>query len=126
MAQSKKILIVEDEEAIRHLMVLVLEKTGYEVIQAEDGLDALRHYETHGDDLAAAVIDWSMPHMTGDELFRRMLDIHPAPPVVFCSGYDSPVFESSLGPGNVFLKKPYRPQELIEALEHAIDEADSL
>ena len=61
--------------------------------------------------------------MTGDELFRRMVDIRPTPPVVFCSGYDTPVFESSLRPGNVFLRKPYRPQELLEALNQAIDEA---
>ena len=70
MAPSVRVLVVDDERALRQLLRLYLEKEGYEVIEADDGLDALSLLRRGGIDLA--LIDVMLPELDGFEVVRRI------------------------------------------------------
>jgi DNA-binding response OmpR family regulator len=69
MASAARVLVVDDEQALRRLLRLYLEKEGYEVVEAEDGLDALSLLRRGGIDLA--LIDVMLPELDGFEVLRR-------------------------------------------------------
>jgi two-component system response regulator ResD len=69
MASAARVLVVDDEQALRRLLRLYLEKEGYEVVEAEDGLDALSLLRRGGVDLA--LIDVMLPELDGFEVLRR-------------------------------------------------------
>jgi two-component system, OmpR family, response regulator ResD len=70
MAYAARVLVVDDEHALRRLLRLYLEKEGYEVVEADDGLDALSLLRRGGIDLA--LIDVMLPELDGFEVVRRV------------------------------------------------------
>ena len=68
----KKVLVAEDEAAIRAFVVINLKRAGYEVVEAEDGAAALNLYESCGGDIDVAVLDVMMPNMDGFEVCREL------------------------------------------------------
>ncbi len=79
------ILIADDEKNIREGLGKALEMEGYEVILAEDGQEA---FERVGDEEVDLVIaDLKMPRMSGEELLRRIVDMHPTVPVIILTGH---------------------------------------
>ncbi|MCR5042291.1 MAG: response regulator transcription factor [Clostridia bacterium] len=68
----KKVLIAEDEASIREFVVFNLERRGYEVIQASDGIEALKGYEANRDDIDVCLLDVMMPGVDGLEVCRRI------------------------------------------------------
>jgi nitrogen-specific signal transduction histidine kinase/CheY-like chemotaxis protein len=112
------VLVVDDEDAVRQFTSKALERLGYEVIQAEDGLDALAVWQSHGSAIDAVVLDMSMPGMGGREVFEHLRRHAPGLPVLFTSGYDpSDAAGALLRETSVaFLQKPYRPGTLGQEL----------
>ncbi len=108
-----RILLVEDEPALRRLSHAALRRAGHEVTDAEDAeaaLDLLR------DGLRPAVLvsDVALPGMDGLALARAAREQHPALPVILVSGYAEPALGTDLAAeGMAFLAKPFRPVELI-------------
>ncbi|MDP9269095.1 MAG: response regulator [Acidobacteriota bacterium] len=82
--RSPRLLVVDDDAAIRELAIALLGAEGYDVVTAEDGLDALRQIEASAPDLV--ISDLRMPHMTGFELLRIMRARFPEIPVIAVSG----------------------------------------
>ncbi len=114
------ILVVDDEELIRRLAVLTLEARGYRVLQAADGQQAVDVYSAEPDRIDLVLLDLTMPVLSGHEAFRHLLNLNPRVQVVFASGYAVEQLndlEKELMAG--FVKKPYRPNELILAVEEA-------
>lgn len=70
-----KILVAEDEAAIREFIVINLKRAGYDVIEAVDGLDAFQKYQQEGDSVSIAVLDVMMPGMDGFELCKKLRDM---------------------------------------------------
>ena len=70
MASAARVLVVDDEHALRRLLRLYLEKEGYEVVEADDGLDALSLLRLGGLDLA--LVDVMLPELDGFEVVRRI------------------------------------------------------
>ncbi len=68
----KRVLIAEDEAAIREFIIINLRRAGYEIIEAEDGARALELYEAHGGDIDVAVLDVMMPNVDGLEVCRQL------------------------------------------------------
>lgn len=109
------VLLVEDDWAVRRYLEVILQRAGYAVVAAADGLEAMKVALTS--EVAAVVTDAIMPHLNGYELCR-FLRRHPklkGLPVVLLSGTERPA------PGgddraDVFLTKPVRPEELTECL----------
>ncbi len=70
MASGARVLVVDDEQALRRLLRLYLEKEGYEVVEADDGLDALSLLRRSGIDVA--LVDVMLPELDGFEVVRRI------------------------------------------------------
>jgi len=117
----RRILVVDDEELVRDLTVLVLERAGYEVISAASARQALELVETHSIDLV--VSDVVMPDLTGVELLAEMRERRPDLPVVLMTG-GSPDPERTtnaleLGAAGIVFK-PYSHAELRDAVAAAL------
>jgi CheY-like chemotaxis protein len=118
------ILLADDEPLLRTLGRAVLKGYGYEVLLAEDGLEAVEVYRREGRRIDLVILDLTMPRLSGRDTFRRLLDIDPQVRVLFSSGYSAEYvstddYERSLG----FVAKPYRPEVLAEMVRAALDRA---
>jgi len=80
-----RLLVVDDDDAVRQVLVDGLRQEGFEVFEAEDGATGLRALERESPD--ALVLDYAMPGMNGAEVAKRARVLRPGLPVVFCSGY---------------------------------------
>ncbi len=113
---GQTLLLVEDEEVVRLLLVEVLKEEGFHVLDAGHGEEALRVAESHPGQIDLLVTDLTMPHMGGRELASKLLAQRSNLKVLFVSGY----METSLvSPGEAgcvtdFLQKPFRPDSLLE------------
>lgn len=118
VAAGGTILLVDDEEPIRLVGRKVLERAGYAVLTASDGVEAVAVYREYSDTIAAVVLDMTMPHMSGEETFRELRRIRPDVRVLLSSGYsEGEATHRFAGKGLAgFLQKPYRPHLLVETL----------
>ena len=117
---SERVLLAEDEPAVRELLVGVLESKGYRVTAAADGEAALEAFSPDTVDLL--VTDVMMPRMRGPELAARVREIRPDLPVVFLSGrmLDAEIAISD-GPGVACIAKPCRPSELLTRMRALLE-----
>ncbi|HMK36630.1 MAG TPA: PAS domain S-box protein [Desulfomonilaceae bacterium] len=121
---SGRILIVDDEEIIRHLLGEMLQELGFSVLTAEDGLEGLEIYRKEWQNIDLVLIDMIMPRLNGKETFIEMKKINPCVRAVLSTGFtkDSAV-QDTLDQGIVtFVQKPYRLEELSAAISHALHE----
>ena len=112
------VLVVDDEEPLRVLARMILERTGLTVLTAADGRQAVEMFEQHAGEIHAVLLDLTMPGMDGSEVFRQMTNRRPDVKVVLCSGYNEHDATTKLG-GQIpaaFLRKPYVPGELVERM----------
>jgi len=82
------ILCVDDEDDVREINSEILASFGYQVLQASDGLEALKIFEQHKDHIALVLTDVVMPNMGGVELAKELYLNYPSLPIIFVSGYD--------------------------------------
>ena len=118
------ILLVEDEEAVRSMAKMFLERNGYSVIEAESGSDAVAIWEKKRSQIDLLVTDLIMPgEFTGQKLARRLQCDRPDLKVIFSSGYDCEDFAESesdrLDPDSNFLKKPYPLSSLAQMIRES-------
>jgi CheY-like chemotaxis protein len=95
----------------------VLETNGYAVHLAEDGRRAIELYASLRADIDLVILDLTMPHRSGMEVFRSIREMNPRARVILSSGNMPPVPVE----GAVFLPKPYRPDALAQAVRAALD-----
>ncbi len=121
------VLLAEDESSVRRLLARMLRAGGYEVLEAPNGVDALRLGRQNADRLAALVTDVDMPALGGVELARRLARRWPELPVLFISGTvaDPLVQGDFVAPGArfQFLAKPFTEHSLLEALHELLEAA---
>jgi PAS domain S-box-containing protein len=115
---SATILLVEDEEVVRNLTAAALSRSGYNVLEAASGEDALALVNGDGAKLDVLLTDVVMPGMRGPALARRLREERPELRVVFMSGY-SDVEVDLAETGALWLQKPFRTSELREAIAQA-------
>jgi NO-binding membrane sensor protein with MHYT domain/nitrogen-specific signal transduction histidine kinase len=113
---AAKILLVDDDDDLRDVVASALQTQGHHVVEAGDGASALAALETDMPDIA--IIDFAMPGMNGAELARRIAERWPALPVLFASGFaDTDAIEAAVGSNATMLRKPFRVDELLYALD---------
>jgi PAS domain S-box-containing protein len=123
---AETILVVEDASGVRNLASRVLRSLGYQLLEAENGFDALTVIAQHGIDAIDLILtDVTMPKMGGRELVERVRAQHPGTRVVFTSG--NPGADAGLKafvsqPGTAFLHKPFAPGDLARVVRHVISE----
>ncbi len=111
---SETLLVVEDQEDLRNLVVRYLVSLGYEVLEARDGGEGLRRLEQYGDAIALVFTDLVMPTLNGREMYERGRGFAPQAAFVFSSGYhDAAVREGLVDrPGVSFVAKPFQIESL--------------
>lgn len=111
---SETILLVEDEEMVRSLAQVLLERNGYTVLAARNVTDALRMAEQGVPVIHLLLTDVVMPGMNGPALAERILAIRPATKVLYMSGYTDRDLTSAAAwhSGPAILQKPFTPQSL--------------
>jgi CheY-like chemotaxis protein len=119
---SATVLLVEDDRAIRRYLQVILERAGFRVIAAADGLEAMK--VVLSEPVEAVVTDAIMPHLGGRELCR-FLRRHPklkCLPVVLLSGSEpsGQTTEPAESPDR-YLTKPVRPEELTSCIATLLD-----
>jgi PAS domain S-box-containing protein len=120
---SEKILVVEDEDAVRSLICSILQRQGYTVLRAKNGGEALLACERHSGTIDLMITDVIMPSMSGDDLAARLNTVRPEMKVIFMSGYtDSAIVHHGvLANGTAFLEKPFTPQAVARKVREVLD-----
>ncbi|MEA2314026.1 MAG: two-component system, cell cycle sensor histidine kinase and response regulator CckA [Solirubrobacteraceae bacterium] len=112
---ASTLLLVEDEAALRKLVVMMLEEAGHVVLQAGNGLDAIAISEHHRGRIDLLITDVVMPRLSGPELAQRLRGLRPGLDVLFMSGYnDSRLVSRGVAEAQVeLLVKPFTADQLI-------------
>ena len=121
---TETILLVDDEQDVRMLMRIVLEKNGYHVLEAAHGVEALRIWEQHSGPIHLLLTDIVMPEgIGGRELAARLLQRNPRLRVIFISGYSADIAgrELVLQEGQNFLQKPCPSDHILETVRKSLD-----
>jgi two-component system cell cycle sensor histidine kinase/response regulator CckA len=120
---SSRILLVEDEDAVRSFSVRALQNKGYEVLEASSGDNALEMLaEKDHPKFDLMISDVMMPGIDGIELGKRIREIYPNQTIIFMSGYTEDKFKDDMGPGIHFLAKPFTLKQLAEKVKTVLDE----
>jgi PAS domain S-box-containing protein len=120
---TETVLLVEDEDAVRSLIRIVLQGAGYRVLEASDGGEAVAVAGRHEGPIHLLLSDVVMPVLGGRELAERLLTLHPEMKVLFQSGYtdDAVVRHGVLQEKVHFLQKPYSPAALAWKVREVLD-----
>jgi CheY-like chemotaxis protein len=115
---ERLVLVVEDDEYVRPVIVDALESAGYRVGEAASALEAANRIRAAGDYIEAVVIDIGLPDRRGDALAADLRAMHARLPIIIASGYaESPLQKRfSSDPNFRFLTKPYESHALHSAL----------
>ena len=122
-AGTETILFVEDEESVRDLVRDYLGVTGYQVLEASDGVRALEVAATHKGPIHMLITDVVMPRMSGREVATQIAAQRPEMKVLYISGYtDDSVFRHGVLEGGVaFLQKPFNLKTLAQRIREVLD-----
>ena len=120
---SETILVAEDEEMVRNLIVRFLTLDGYHVIATTNGAEALRKCEEFEGPIHLVLTDMVMPGMSGYELWQILAEIRPGTKVLCMSGYigHAVLSHRMLEEGQVFLQKPFNRDSLNRKVREALD-----
>ncbi|WP_338030243.1 PAS domain-containing protein [Fimbriiglobus ruber] len=120
---AETVLVVEDEDGVRTLVLLILQTHGYKVLAATDGKDALRVVERHQGAIDLLLTDVVMPGMGGREVAQTLQLRFPQMKVLYTSGYtdDAVVRHGILQEETAFLQKPYSLQSLANKVRQVLD-----
>lgn len=121
---SGKVLLVDDEETVRAVGKKMIERIGFNVLTAGDGIEAVKLFKENPEGIVCVLLDLTMPHMDGEEAFRQLRRINPKVKVILSSGYnEQEVVERFLGKGLAgFIQKPYQMLSLTQKLREALQD----
>ena len=121
------ILLVEDEETLRHAVSMSLQKNGFSVLTAGDGRAALNLFRERSKEIDLILLDLTLPGMSGAEVCREVRRVSPDVKITFTSAYNkeqmSAGFPASEEAPYSFIRKPYRISELVHTLRGALGQA---
>ncbi len=117
------VLVVDDKDDVRRMVARVLDSAGFRCVAAASGREAIDVLLSRGGEVAAAVVDMSMPEMDGEQTLRALRAIRSDLPVLLSSGFDAHEAADHLVtlPGVAFLAKPYRVAQIQERLTKLIE-----
>jgi len=108
------VLLVDDDEMVRGVTRMSLEKMGCRVLTAKDGVDGLNLFRQHLEKVDLVLLDMTMPRMSGEETFHQMRRLKSSVKVLLTSGYNEQESTNRFtGKGLAgFIQKPFTPSEL--------------
>lgn len=126
-ACSGRVLIIDDEDDVRHMAARILSRAGFKVTECDGGRQGVELYRSMRDQLDVVVLDLSMPDMDGVEALSKMRRINPAIKVVLVSGYHVREVTSRFADErpNAFVQKPFVVSQLLQAVVGLISGGES-
>lgn len=123
---TEVVLLAEDEPLVRGLVLRVLRRYGYTVLEAHDGQQALELCQMHPGRIDLLLTDVVMPRMSGPDLARQAVAQRPDLKVLFMSGYVDRALDSKavVEANNAFLAKPFTPAQLALKVREVLGECD--
>ncbi len=120
---TETILLAEDDEVIRTLTQKILEKAGYTVLTAMDGIQAIEEYMRHRKAIDLLLLDVIMPKKNGKDVHDEVRVVNPSVKTLFFSGHTADLLhhEGKLEPGLNFIRKPLSVNELLEKVREVLD-----
>lgn len=121
--RSETVLVGEDSEDVRPMIVELLQDVGYKVLEAGDGAEVLEVMERCGDSVDLLLLDVIMPRMNGYQALSVVRENYPDVPCVFLSGYSGDILvrKANISDDFEYLSKPIMPDKLIAAVRSALD-----
>ena len=121
--KGETILLVEDEETVRHFLRTALSEGGYDLLEADDGEEAIALLRRDGRPIHLLITDVIMPKMGGKELSDRLAADRPEMKVLFVSGYvDNEILrEQRFERGEAYLQKPFAPETLLRTVRKMLE-----
>ena len=122
---NETVLLVEDEPLVRGLALRVLREHGYKVLQASNGMEAMRVAQMHaGEEIHLLLTDVVMPMMNGKELADQLKPLRPDIKVLFTSGYTdiAMVYHEILEKGMNYIEKPFSVDTLARKVREVLDQ----
>ena len=122
---TETVLVVEDSELLRNLISQFLRDSGYKVLIASDGQQALKVADEHPERIDLLLTDVVMPLLGGQELAAKLLAKYPVLTVLFMSGYTNSALlhQGAMEDGKSFLQKPFSPDLLLARVREVLDRA---
>jgi CheY-like chemotaxis protein len=123
---TESILLVEDEDALRDIVRLLLESKGYKVYTVQNGKEAVNVYKQNEKEIALTLTDMGLPGMTGADVFKKLREINSSANVVLASGFFEPDIKSELDKAGAkgFIQKPYSPDEVLRKIREVLDKKE--
>ncbi len=122
-AGDETVFVVEDEEMLKELAVSILSSSGYKVVTADDGEQAVEIYERQWKGIDIVFSDYGLPKLSGLEALKRMKTINPDVKFVAATGFLAPEEREDLlkaGAKGIILK-PYKQEEVLDGIRHVLD-----
>ena len=115
LTTEKLVLVVDDHQLVRSMIVSLLTREGHRVIDAETGESALELLRARGTEIGCVLQDLSMPAMSGEEVIAAMLELDPGLPIIVMSADDEAYGRTRLGGLTIsgYVQKPFEPDELV-------------
>ncbi|MCB2228641.1 MAG: response regulator [Desulfarculaceae bacterium] len=124
LAQPAVVLLVDDDEMVRAVTRLALEKMGCRVLEAHDGMEGVEAFKENQDELDLVLLDLTMPRLSGEEVFAQLRRMKPGVRVLLSSGFnEAETTNRFAGKGLAgFIQKPYTPSQLRRKLQEIMPE----
>src|SRR6185295_9448657 len=120
---SETVLLVEDEEMVRNLTRELLEESGYIVLEANGGEQAVTIFNERKEAIDLLITDVVMPKMSGKDVADRLRKVHPETAVLFMSGYtDEAIVHHGIVDSHIaFIQKPFSENALAQKVRDVLD-----
>ncbi len=117
------VLVVDDEPSVRTVVKRMLEKSGFDVLTANDGREGLERFKEHADEICLVILDMTMPYMNGEEVFREIKKIRKDIRVILSSGFnEQDATNRFAGKGLAgFIQKPFQIGKLLEKIREVMN-----
>ncbi len=119
---GKTILAIEDEGMLRVYLQMMLGESGYKVIMAADGREAIQRYMENRSEIGLVLLDMGLPEMSGEEVLSTIVRVNPGAKVVAVSGSVEPDVQASvlkIGAAD-YLGKPYLAEEPLRKVDNLL------
>jgi CheY-like chemotaxis protein len=122
---NETILLAEDDPMVRDLTCTLLERSGYTILAAADGNEALAIFEENADRIDMLLLDVIMPGLGGRAVFDAIRQVRPDIPALFASGYSMNAIHTDfvLDEGLTLIQKPAERDELLRKVREVLDQA---
>lgn len=120
---TERILFIDDEEPLTDMGKRMLESLGYDVVATTSSIEALELFKAQADRFDLVITDLTMPHMTGENLAKELMQIRPDVPVILCTGFSARIDEKkAMAMGiRAFISKPILKHEIAKIIRAVID-----